>query len=231
MSSAVHRISSLPNELVSFIRNPAFPCVAAKSAVSREQVDIMEAGNLLDGQYDLDILARIGGFVRNYRRRRPLFTSFAVLFRQPTDLTEVAFEKALWRRLAGLHELDRRRHGWDPSVSSDPASPDFSFSLFRQAFFIIGLHPNSSRRSRRFRRPALVFNLHDQFERLRANGSFGRMQTVIRERDASYCGRPNPMLANFGDLSEARQYSGRAVPRGWTCPFRPRTDTGEREAA
>ena len=35
-------------------------------------------------------------------------------------------------------------------------------------------------------------------------------------------GTINPNLADFGDASEARQYSGRAVEANWTCPFRPR---------
>jgi FPC/CPF motif-containing protein YcgG len=64
----------------------------------------------------------------------------------------------------------------------------------------------------------LAFNSHDQFERLRATGQFERMQDVIRERDTQLEGDVNPNLANFGEHTEARQYSGRAVEPDWRCP-------------
>ena len=44
------------------------------------------------------------------------------------------------------------------------------FSLSGTAFFVVGLHPNASRPARQFSSPVLVFNLHAQFERLRADG-------------------------------------------------------------
>jgi uncharacterized protein len=81
------------------------------------------------------------------------------------------------------------------------------------------LHPNASRPARRFSRPALVFNLHDQFERLREEGRYDRMRERIVERDLALAGSINPMLARHGEVSEARQYSGRKVEAGWRCPF------------
>jgi FPC/CPF motif-containing protein YcgG len=32
-------------------------------------------------------------------------------------------------------------------------------------------------------------------------------------------GTLNPNLADFGERSESRQYSGREVEEGWRCPF------------
>lgn len=139
-------------------------------------------------------------------------------------MSELAFEQAMWERLQALHDLDARTCEWDGSAASDPASPDFSFSLRGKAFFVIGMHPKASRRSRRYWRPALVFNLHEQFEALRRQGRYDRMRDVIRKRDAAHCGSVNPTLRNFGERSEARQYSGRAVREDWRCPFRPRRD-------
>ena len=66
--------------------------------------------------------------------------------------------------------------------------------------------------------PTLVFNLHAQFEELRASGSFTRMRDKIRERDRQLQGRINPMVADHGQDSEARQYSGRQVGPGWQAP-------------
>ena len=41
----------------------------------------------------------------------------------------------------------------------------------------------------------------------------------IRERDLHLQGTVNPMVADHGQDSEARQYSGRQVGPGWAAPF------------
>ena len=108
-----------------------------------------------------------------------------------------------------------------PRVSEDPHDTHFSLSFGGEAFFIVGLHPAASRPARRFSHPTLIFNLHDQFERLRAEGTYDRLRHTILQRDEKLAGSQNPMLARFGELSEARQYSGRAVDEAWACPFHP----------
>lgn len=130
-----------------------------------------------------------------------------------------AWEKLLWAQLQSLHELDRTHHAWDATVSSDPADPAFSFSFAGTAFFIIGMHPASSRLARRFAWPTLVFNAHEQFERLRERQVFERMRATVRARDHKLQGSLNPNPSNYGERSEARQYSGRAVAGDWQCPF------------
>jgi FPC/CPF motif-containing protein YcgG len=64
----------------------------------------------------------------------------------------------------------------------------------------------------------LAFNAHFQFEQLRESGQFERMQEVIRDRDTELEGDVNPNLANFGEHTEAKQYSGREVGDDWGCP-------------
>ena len=63
----------------------------------------------------------------------------------------------------------------------------------------------------------MLFNLHDQFERLRADGLYEKLRATILERDEALQGSINPMLSRHGELSEARQYSGRAVEEDWRC--------------
>lgn len=63
---------------------------------------------------------------------------------------------------------------------------------------------------------------HRQFEQLRADGRYRRMQAAIRERDMALQGSINPSLADFGATAEACQYSGRKVGAQWTCPLRIR---------
>ena len=65
----------------------------------------------------------------------------------------------------------------------------------------------------------MIFNLHDQFERLRAEGRYEKLRGSILDRDEHYSGSLNPMLSRHGEQSEARQYSGRAVDNDWGCPF------------
>jgi hypothetical protein len=59
----------------------------------------------------------------------------------------------------------------------------------------------------------------ERFKRMRARGKFESMKQIIRAREMAFQGSINPMLTNFGESSEARQYSGRVVPDSWPCPF------------
>ena len=68
-----------------------------------------------------------------------------------------------------------------------------------------------------------MFNLHDQFEQLRADQRYEPLRAKILERDEALAGSINPMLARHGQISAARQYSGRMVDDGWTCPFSGRS--------
>jgi hypothetical protein len=158
----------------------------------------------------------------HYQNNQTLFQSFAVIFESSVRLDEKSFEKFLWERAVSLTNKDIWHHQPpDRNVSDDPGSPHFSLSFGSEAFFIVGLHPNASRPARRFERATLVFNLHDQFERLRAEGKYEKMRATIIERDIAFSGSANPMLARHGTNSEAKQYSGRAVPESWKCPFNP----------
>jgi FPC/CPF motif-containing protein YcgG len=204
-----------------FVSDASFPCVAAKSARAHQNIMEITYHNLKESSEDAEILDHVEQFMASTNGGEGL-RSFVAAFQGPLGLSELEFEQAMWERLQALHDLDAKTCEWDGSVSCDPASPDFSFSLRGKAFFVIGLHPNSSRRSRRYWRPALVFNLHEQFETLRRQGRYDRMRDVIRKRDASFCGSMNPALRNFGDRSEAAQYSGRAVRDDWRCPFTPK---------
>ena len=145
------------------------------------------------------------------------FATLIAVFESPSDLQPSAFEALLWQQLQQLHDADEAP--WDNAVSSNPDNPHFSFSFPRTAFFIVGLHPASDRLSRRFPWPALVFNPHAQFERLRAEDRWERMQHVNRAREIQLQGAINPVLRDFGKESEARQYSGCPVEASWRAPF------------
>lgn len=143
-----------------------------------------------------------------------------MIFQAPTALTEKEFEVMMWMRLQSLSDIDAQKYRYDIRVSADPASPDFSFSLKEEAFYIVGLHPNSCRKARQFAYPALVFNPHAQFEMLKETTKYQSMQRVIRKRDLKFSGTVNPMLEDHGQSSEAKQYSGTNYAGNFKCPLK-----------
>jgi len=207
-----------------FVKEPAFPCVGAKSAGARGQLNVTVARDIRSAWDDLRIYGALLEFAQRYREDPKLFQSFVVVFEEPAEMSEADFETALWARLQSLSDKDAW-HGqdYDARVSSDPDNPHFSLSFGGEAFFVVGLHPGASRIARRFERPVMVFNLHDQFERLREEQRYETLRDRIIERDVAIAGSVNPMLSRHGEISEARQYSGRAVDESWTCPFTTKT--------
>lgn len=211
---------ALQTALFDHVETPEFPCVGAKAALARGTLEVLACRDITSAWDDVRLHDALLRFAEAYRREPALFRSFAAVFDQPRDLTEADFEAALWARVQSLSDKDVwRGQPYDPRVSADPDNPHFSLSFGGEAFFIVGLHPNASRPARCFERPALVFNLHDQFERLRAEGRYERMREKILHRDEALAGSTNPMLARHGEASEARQYSGRIVGQAWRCPF------------
>jgi FPC/CPF motif-containing protein YcgG len=203
----------------SFLNNRLFPCIAAKAALARQQIYCMVAGHMGCTRDDLTVLDFLYDFIEKYRLSHELYHSATVIFREPVDLDEDQFDNYLWQRLQSLAHLDAERYAYDSRVNADPVSPFFSYSLKEEALFIIGLHPQSSRLTRRFSYPTLVFNPHQQFQALKQQNHFESMKEVVRKRDMHFSGSINPMLDDFGSSSEVLQYSGRMYPENWTCPL------------
>lgn len=217
---------TLEAEFVDWIADPAFPCVGAKSALARGRLQVMAAHSIESGWDDLRIHRELLDWVDDYRRDPADFRSLVVIFEGPRDFDERSFEQRMWERLQSFADKDHwLGQPYDGRVNPDAENPHFSLSFGGEAFFVVGLHPHASRPARRFQYPALVFNLHDQFERLRNQGKYETMRETILARDEKLAGSINPMLARHGEHSEARQYSGRKVEENWRCPFHdPRAD-------
>jgi len=205
------------------VENPAFPCVGSKAALAKGAIRTIELSRLGHPFNAARLHRRLEKFARDIEALDPADStvhSMVALYPGSAAMDELAFEAALWTQLEALHAIDVDRDAaWNQSVSADPASAQFSMSVAGHAFFVIGLHPGASRIARRFEMPALVFNSHVQFDRLKADGRYAKMQTATRERDVALQGSINPNLADHGQASEARQYSGRAVGAAWRCPF------------
>ncbi|HEV7588637.1 MAG TPA: guanitoxin biosynthesis heme-dependent pre-guanitoxin N-hydroxylase GntA [Longimicrobium sp.] len=199
-----------------FVNDPAFSCLGARAALRHDAYRFGAYGRMGSPEATAALARDLAAFAREDGDGE--FATFVAAFVDPAPVDEADFEGRLWAQLRALHAADPER-AWDGAVSDDPADPSFSFSFAGHAFFIVGLHPESSRLARRFGWPVLVFNPHAQFQRLRADGRYGRLREAIRGREMVLQGSLNPNLGDFGESSEARQYSGRAVEPGWTCPF------------
>ncbi|RPF72249.1 guanitoxin biosynthesis heme-dependent pre-guanitoxin N-hydroxylase GntA [Aurantiacibacter spongiae] len=220
MLNAQAERGELRAELEEWIADGGFPCVGAKSALARGTLKVVTARDITSAWNDVAIHDDLLEWAHAWRAEPEGLRSLAVVFEGPRDLSETQFESAMWERIQSLADKDHwRGQPYDERVSADPGSPHFSLSFGGEGFFVVGLHPHASRPARRFARPTLVFNLHDQFEKLRMEGRYERMREAILSRDVKLAGDVNPMLARHGEDSEARQYSGRQVEDDWSPPF------------
>lgn len=201
----------------SFIIGEDHPCIMAQTVFSMDQVILNSYSDFGSVQTAKDIINDLAEYVSNYDFESNDFKTFLAVFPDSPNFSEIEFEKVLWEQLKNLHKVDDKN--WDPEVSPDPESEHFSFSLCGRAFFIVGMHPGSSRKARQSPYPSIAFNLHWQFEKLREMGTYENVRDKIRERDRELQGNSNPMLEDFGNSSEAKQYSGRKVSEEWKCPF------------
>lgn len=202
-----------------FVLRPEFPCLGAKAALNSQTCTIHVYNELASPEATANLAVDLGRFAETQREANQDYATLVAVFAQPEVTDETRFEDLLWRQLRALHHHEAAQVDWAPAVSADPADPHFSFSFAGQALYVIGMHAKSSREARRFPWPTLIFNPHEQFERLRADGKWKHMRETIRHRDVALQGTINPMLSDFGERSEARQYSGRAVEENWEAPF------------
>ncbi|MDQ3142714.1 MAG: YqcI/YcgG family protein [Bacteroidota bacterium] len=208
------------DEFLAFIHDKTYPCIGAKAAATKQQIQCLVIDHMASSKDDPHILQFLYQFVEDIRNSDEIFQSAAIIFKEPDILTEEIFEELLWQRLQSLADFDAQNYSYDPRVNKDPTSAFFSFSLMEEAFFIIGLHPSSSRISRQFNYPTLVFNPHVQFEKLRASHRYEPMKEIVRSRDLTFSGSINPMLDDFGNTSEVYQYSGKKYDASWKCPLK-----------
>ena len=214
-----HRAHSLESKFHEFIVEKNHPCIMANTVFQQENYYLHTYEKLGTIATARELIIDLKEYINSYDFEGRDFKSFLAVFPNVNVVGEIEFENLLWRQLQFLHKLDSE--AWDPSVSPDPADANFIFSIGGRAFYVVGLHPHSSRLARRAPHPTLVFNLHSQFEKLRQMGVYHKVRNKIRERDTALQGNINPVLEDFGERSEARQYSGRQVESNWKCPFHP----------
>lgn len=202
--------------LRALILDPEYPCVGSRSALNQGSYRFAMYQELNTEEATSGLAHDLFEFVQEQDGIEGEFTTFIACFDAPKSLSPEEFEERLWRQLEALHQLDTEP--WDESVSSDPHDRRFAFSFGGRAFFVVGLSPQGERWARRFPWPLMAFNAHFQFEKLREDGRFEKIRDTVRQRDAEIEGDVNPNVEDFGEHTEARQYSGRTVPDDWKCP-------------
>jgi FPC/CPF motif-containing protein YcgG len=208
-------------EFIRKVDTTEYPCVGAKAAFNTKQYRLGVYGAMGECNSTEALAVDLKLYIEDALGKDCNYMSMIAVFEDKVD-SEVDFEQKLWSQLQKLHDADVDAT-WDPSVSSDPTDMNFSFSFNGYAFFVVGLHPQASRRARRFGFTAMAFNLHKQFEVLRESGVYDKMKNTIRTREKNYDGGINPMLKDHGQGLEAPQYSGREVDDSWRCPFLSRS--------
>ncbi|WP_020657366.1 guanitoxin biosynthesis heme-dependent pre-guanitoxin N-hydroxylase GntA [Amycolatopsis benzoatilytica] len=203
--------------LEEFISEERFVCLGARAALRRKTI-VHHHYRALDpdvsaADHHQDLLT----FLKGFEPSATSFSSFVATFEKPLHTNEFHFEELVWRYLQRMHEIDRADHPWSDLYDSDPASANFAFSVGSHPFFVVGLHPGASRPSRRFEKPALVFNSHLQFNAM--GMKFLTLKSKIRKRERALSGSVNPSFVKYKD--EARHYAGRFTEPDWKCPFTP----------
>jgi uncharacterized protein len=209
------------DEIRSLILQENYPCVAAIQSVIRNDYLIAIYKQFGNGAQWKQLRADLLHYVGLQRETQSRYLSFWAVFTSATKIpdNEVDFEKHLWRELSLLSSEEERSADWDRNDSSNPNDGSFCLSLNGSKLFVVGLHPQSSRKARRFPYPAMVFNTLSQFEQFEDDGTYQAMVNIIRHRDLKFQGSINPMVLAHGDVWESIQYSGRENPSSWKCPF------------
>lgn len=218
MTGSSKRILDINESFIQKINAADYPCVGAKSAMHTDQYRFGIYGQMGTDESTAALGNDLKMYIDETTAANSQYMSMIAVFTDNID-SELDFENKLWLQLQKLHDSEKDRQPWDPTVGSNPEENDFSFSFNGTAFFVVGIHPHASRRSRRFGYPAMAFNLHRQFEQLRELDLYEKMKQTIRDREINYDGAINPMLDDHGVGLEAPQYSGRKVDQSWKCPF------------
>ncbi len=193
------------------------PCLMAQTVFKQDHVFLKNYEGFGTHKSTNKILEDLETYIKKYDFTDNNFFTFIACFPKDSTNSEIDFEERLWQQLNFLHQEDDC--DWDKSVEKDPEDRNFSFSLKGRAFYIVGMHEKASRLARKTPFPTIVFNLHWQFEKLREMNTYQTVRDRIRKRDKKLQGSINPVLEDFGETSEAKQYSGRMPEKEWKCPF------------
>ncbi|CAF1279394.1 unnamed protein product [Adineta ricciae] len=200
-----------------------FPCLNAKIALKRNAFDFDVYDTFCSEETTKLLWQNLMKFINKQSflwENNHIFTTYVACFRTPENLSEDIFEILLWKQLQQLHEEDvRNGMKWSKNYSNDPSNTDFAFSIGERGFFLVGLHPQSSRNGRRFSKIAIAFNSQDQFTNLRRLNLLTEIKQVVRQNDLLYNGSINPNVIENENGPGPFEYSGKLIQPEWKPNF------------
>lgn len=208
-------------QIQDFIMQKNFPCIAAVQSAVRKEYQIGHYGQMGQGADWRKLRQDLLNFLKQQRESQSKYLTYWAVF-EPNDRfqnDEDLFEICFWRELSLISSEEEAPQDWGDDNTKDPVDPSFCISLAKEKLFVVGLHPGSSRKGRRFPRPAMIFNAFSQFEKFEAEGTYHAMVNTNRQREMKFQGTVNPMVQKYGDQWEAIQFSGKQNPESWKCPF------------
>ena len=108
-NQCLERPADLADRFREFIGNPEFPCVGAKSALARATLRIVLARDVGSAWNDVQIHDELLQWAFDYRRNPEGLRSLAVVFEEPSRLSESEFEERMWERIQSLADKDAWR--------------------------------------------------------------------------------------------------------------------------
>ena len=90
---------SIAEEFEDFIRSHGFPCVGAKSALSRGTLNIVVCRTITSAWDDVRMHRELLDWAYAYQDNPGLFRSLAFVFEEDEGLDEQEFEAAMWERI------------------------------------------------------------------------------------------------------------------------------------
>ncbi len=219
MTAPVGSPELFEREFREFVMREEFPCLGARATLAHNAAMVRVFGSLGDAINIERLAAELAAFSEIAESADSPFLSLIAVFPETPPSDEVAFDRLLWAQLQQLADRDSIDSLAHSATSDDPNDFTFAFRFAGVPYFVVGLNPGSSRIARRFKWPTLVFNPHSVFDRLREQGKYEKLKSMIRDREIALQGSLNPNLADFGEASEAGQYSGLVHPPEWKCPF------------
>ena len=212
-------VEGIETQIESLLSQKDYPCVAALKSYHSDEYRVGFYRGFGSGGDWKQLRNDLLYFLQEQRNSKSIYLTFWAIFLDSELVTEEEFEKSLWSQLSWLTSIEKRDLDWGPHRDSNPEAPGFCMSLGGEPFFVVGMHPNSSRKARKFPFSTLIFNVFEQFEELEALGQYNPMVKTNRQRDVKFQGSVNPMVLNHGDAWEAIQFSGKENPPTWKCPF------------
>ncbi|MFM6929003.1 MAG: guanitoxin biosynthesis heme-dependent pre-guanitoxin N-hydroxylase GntA [Bdellovibrio sp.] len=212
-------LEEFEQDIIALVSRDNYPCISALKTLRTRQFRSGVYGTLGAGMCSAQLAKDLLSFRNEQKKSGSLELSFFGVFPELRDMNEQEFEQRLWAELSYLTGVPDIEPSWDPAFSDDPQDKNFCFCLDGTAFFVVGLHANSSRLSRRLRYPTLVFNVYAQFKELARRNRYQPMIQANRQRDLLFQGSVNPMSEKYNDVWEPIQFSGRNNTDDWICPF------------